>query len=164
MSTQNTAFAYQQFAAFGASPVDQVVALYDRILRDFHRAIAAIAEGKTEERVNASNHALTIIGELQGVLDFERGGEVAGNLNNFYDVTRPMVVQASMMSSRERFEELIAMYSRMRAAWARVARIVPASQPGERPRISSPSPAQPSGNSSAAQRDPQTTSTGRWNA
>lgn len=137
MSRHDSAFAYHQSSAFGASAVGQVVALYDTILRDFHRAMAAIEAGQVEKRVNASNHALMVIGELQSVLDFERGGEVAHNLNNFYNVTRPMIAYASIISSCEKFQELIGMYTRMRAAWSKVERSVAPSQPTERLRVSS---------------------------
>src|SRR5271157_5817452 len=101
MTAHDSAFAYHQSSAFGASPVGQVVALYDTILRDLHRATAAIDTGEIEKRCNSINHALTVIGELQGVLDFERGGEPAQNLNNFYNVTRVMITQAGVTSSRE---------------------------------------------------------------
>ena len=142
MSTHNSALAYQQNSAFGASPVGQVVALYDTIVRDLQRAIAAVEAGQIEKRVNATNHALMVIGELQGVLDFERGGEVARNLNNFYDVTRPMVTNASMSNSREKFQELVDMFTRIRGAWAHVERTIAPSVPPERPRVSSgPQPA-----------------------
>jgi len=166
MSTQNTAFAYHQSSALGASPLGQVVALYDTILRDLHRSMAAVAAGKIEDRVNASNHALTVIAELQSVLDFERGGEVARNLNNFYNVTRPMITQASMTSSVENFKELIAMYSRIRAAWAQVERTVPATQTTERAGSSSfpqnaflQNPPAPAPTSTS-----EISSTGRWSA
>ena len=137
MSTHDSAFAYHQSSAVGASPVGQVVALYDTILRDFHRAIAAIEAGQIEKRVNAANHALMVIGELQGVLDFERGEEVARRLNSFYDVTRPMITAACNNNSREKFQELIGMYTRIRAAWSQVERSVPASEPAQRLRVSS---------------------------
>jgi flagellar secretion chaperone FliS len=139
MTAKDAGFAYNQYnqvAALGAGPVEQVVALYDRVLRDFHACIAAIAAGKIEKRVRASNHALLIIGELQGVLDFAQGGEAARNLDSFYKVTRPMITQASMNNSAERFQELVAMYGRLRAAWAQVARsaAAPASVPTDQPR------------------------------
>jgi len=162
MSTQDTAFAYHQSAAVGASPLGQVVALYDTILRDFHRCIAAIHANEIENRVNSSNHALTVIGELQGVLDFQQGGEVARNLNNFYTVTRPMITNASIASSTEKFQELIGMYSRMRAAWAQVARKVPATQPNESLRISSSAPSPLSQKLPAPIEDAQPA--GRWSA
>jgi flagellar secretion chaperone FliS len=162
MSIQDNYFAYQQVAAVGASPVEQVIALYDRILRDFYRCIAAIGGGEIEERVRASNHALTVVGELQGVLDFQQGGDVARNLNDFYSVTRPMIAQASIKNSVEKFQELIGMYSRIRAAWAQVAARSPqAPQPPERLRVSSvPRKLLQSG--PAAIEEPSSTS--RWSA
>ena len=69
MSPNDSAFAYHQSTAFGAAALGQVIALYDTILRDFHRAMAAIGAGQIEKRVNALNHALIVVGELQGVLD-----------------------------------------------------------------------------------------------
>src|SRR5208283_4689994 len=123
------------------------VALYDTILRDLHRGIAAIEAGQIEKRVNATNHALTVIGELQGVLDFERGGEAARNLSNFYSVTRSMILEASMTSSREKFKELTAMFTRLRAAWSQVERtLAPSSESTQEYRISSKAPAADSRN------------------
>jgi flagellar secretion chaperone FliS len=137
MSTHDSASAYHQATAVGASAVGQVVALYDTILRDFHRAIASIESEQIEQRVNAGNHALMVIGELQGVLDFERGGEAARRLQSFYKVTRAMTLEASVRSSREKFLELIAMFARLRAAWSKIERTVGFSEPIERLRICS---------------------------
>jgi flagellar secretion chaperone FliS len=117
--------------------VGQVVALYDAILRDLHRAAAAMGDGQIEARVNASNHALMIVGELQGVLDYERGGEVAEHLNNFYNVTRVMITVGSITSSAKKIREVIAMFTRLRSAWSQVERTVKPSEPKERIRISS---------------------------
>jgi len=162
MSTPDSAFAYQQATAVGASAVGQVVALYDTILRDFHRAIAAIERGQIEQRVNAGNHALMVMGELQGVLNFERGGEAARRLQSFYKVTRAMTLEASVQSSREKFLELIAMFARLRAAWSKIEGTVGFSEPTERLRICSlpegtSSQSEPSGENSGG-------TGGRWSA
>lgn len=140
MNTRDTAAAYQQSTAYAASSVGQVVALYDRILRDFRTAITAIGTGEIEHRVNSLNHALTIIGELQGVLDQERGGEAARNLDSFYTVTRGMVMEAGVKCSVERLQELVSMFARLRAAWAHVESTVAPSEPTERLRVSSQPP------------------------
>jgi flagellar protein FliS len=126
MNTYNSALAYRQSTALGASPVGQVVSLYDTILRDLHRATDALAAGQVEQRVAAVNHALLVIGELQGVLDFERGGEPARNLDGFYKVARNLILQASMKGSAGTFQEVISMLTRIRAAWAQVERSVEA--------------------------------------
>jgi flagellar protein FliS len=122
MSTNDSAFAYHQSTAFVASALGQVIALYDTILRDFHRAIAAVGAGEIEKRVNALNHALIVVGELQGVLDYERGGQAARNLSDFYTVARNLIMQGSMTGSREKLQELVGMFTRIRAAWAEAER------------------------------------------
>lgn len=141
MNSYDSAVAYQQSSAFSGSAVGQVVALYDRILRDMRQAIQALEAGQIEKRVNSLNHALTIIGELQGVLDFERGGDVAKQLNSFYNVSRAMVMQAGITNSRATLEELMAMFTRMRAAWSKVEITVAPAEPTQRIRISSQPPA-----------------------
>lgn len=137
MNTTNSAFSYQQTTGLSASAVGQVVALYDRILRDLRQGILAIEAGQVEKRANALNHALTIIGELQGVLDFERGGEVARNLNSFYNVARTMLTKGAVDSSVETLQEVVAMFTRLRAAWAKVESTVAPAEPSQRLRISS---------------------------
>jgi flagellar protein FliS len=137
MNTADSAFAYQQTTGLSASAVGQVVALYDRILRDLRQGILSVEAGHIERRVNALNHALTIIGELQGVLDFERGGQVARHLKSFYNVTRAMLTKASVECSVDTLQELISMFSRLRAAWAQVERAVAPAEPTQRMRISS---------------------------
>jgi flagellar secretion chaperone FliS len=138
MSTHDSAFAYRQSSAIGGSPVGQVVALYDTILRDLRRAMSAMEAGNVEKRVVAVNHALVVIGELQGVLDFEHGGEPARHLEDFYKVARTMVMQGSVTNSRETLQEVAAMIMRIRSAWSQIESTVPTSGPVERVRISSP--------------------------
>lgn len=137
MNNHESAAAYQQSSAFCDSAVGQVVALYDRVLRDLRQAIHSLEAGQIERRVSSLNHALTIIGELQGVLDFERGGDVAGQLNSFYNVTRAMVMQAGVSRSLASLEELVAMFTRMRVAWAQVEKTVAPVEPTQRMRITS---------------------------
>ena len=164
MNTRDTAFAYQQSTAFAASSVGQVVALYDRILRDFRAAIAAIGTGEIEHRVSSLNHALTIIGELQGVLDHERGGEAARNLNSFYTLTRGMVMEAGVKCSVDMLQELVAMFARLRAAWAHVERTVAPSEPTQRLRVSHQPQAQHAQNISPSPEHSTGEETGGWRA
>jgi flagellar protein FliS len=164
MNILDTAFAYQQSTASAASSVGQVVALYDRILRDLRGAIAAIGAGQIENRVNSLNHALTIIGELQGVLDFQRGGEAARNLNSFYTITRGMVTEAGVTSSVDQLQELVSMFARIRAAWTHVERTVAPSEPTQRLRVSTRPQAQPSQSISSSPEHSAGAETGGWRA
>lgn len=117
MMSNDPTLSYQQASARGASPIGEIVALYDTILRDFGRAIAALQAKDVEARVFELNHAIIVIGHLQYVLDHERGGEPAKHFAQFYSITRGMIVQANIRATPEPIEELIGLYSGVRQAW-----------------------------------------------
>ena len=73
----NPAQEYRKRAVEGASPVGLVVLLYGGAVTNLMRAIAAVDAGNVEKRVEELNKALAIIAQLQGTLDFEKGGAVA---------------------------------------------------------------------------------------
>lgn len=110
----------------GTSALGQVVTLYQAILRDFHRALAAHERGEIEKRVNAMNHALLVVAELQGALDFEKGGAVAQQLDRFYKVGQAEILKVCTAPSREGFQRLIAMYKPVCEAWETVSHQLPA--------------------------------------
>jgi flagellar protein FliS len=120
--SNNPALSYKLAAVQGASPVGQIIALYDTILRDFGWALVALAAGDIENRINSLNHALSVIGYLEYVLDFERGGEAATRFQTFYRVTRGLIVEASSKLTPEGIEKLIELYGQVRQAWYQVER------------------------------------------
>ena len=75
MKIPNVALAYQESEALGASPVGVVVLLYNRLVQDIHDAVAAMKASRVEDRSAHVNHALLILQQLQGRLDFADGGE-----------------------------------------------------------------------------------------
>jgi len=114
--------AYRQRAVEGTSPVGLVVLLYGTIVASLLRAQQALQENNTEKRVLELNHALAVIGQLQGTLDFERGGQVAVQLDRFYSVMRARVLQASIQNSQPILEELVRYFSSLKEAWQEVER------------------------------------------
>ena len=124
MNQNHIANMYRQISARGSSPVGLVVKLYETILEDFRRASDALASGDVELRVGSLNHALLIIAELESVLDHDRGGNVATQLEGFYRVTRAMIVEANVRASREQIAKLIGLYMPFREAWQQVERAV----------------------------------------
>lgn len=88
MNPQNAKSVYREIDIQGATPLQLVVALYDAVLQDIRGAIAAQKHNDIEERTAQVKHCLLALGQLQGRLDFERGGEVAQNLDRFYSTVR----------------------------------------------------------------------------
>jgi flagellar protein FliS len=115
-------YAYRQHLVEGASPVGLVVLLYGTIVASLLRAQEAVKQGNIEKRVGEINHVLAVIGQLQGTLDRERGGEVAASLDSFYNVMRARVLEASIKSSKEILGELVQHFTSLREAWQQVER------------------------------------------
>ncbi len=111
------ASAYQQSSARGASPVGLIVLLYDTILRDLRRAMTAFESGQIEVRVFELNHALTVVGYLQSIIDSEQGGDAAQLLHHFYGMIRPMIVELNASPSVPDFQTLIDLITPVRQAW-----------------------------------------------
>ncbi|HZU31116.1 MAG TPA: flagellar export chaperone FliS [Candidatus Angelobacter sp.] len=118
----NPASEYRKRAVEGASPVGLVVLLYGGMITAFMRAIAAIEANNIEKRVLELNKVLAILAELQGTLDFEKGGAVAEQLEKFYVVMRSRVLEASIKNSKPILEELVKITSGIKEAWQQVER------------------------------------------
>jgi flagellar protein FliS len=106
----------------GASPVGLVVLLYGGAVTNLMRAIAAVDAGNVEKRVLELNKALAIITQLQGTLDFEKGGAVAVQLDKFYHVMRSQILEASIKNSKPLLEDLVKHMSSLKEAWQQVER------------------------------------------
>ena len=111
----------QEQALDSASAVDQVVALYDGILRFLHAASAAVERGDTAARRIAVKRALDIIIHLQARLRMDVGGRPAQALREFYVSIFAQILQASQSASQPKFEHAIECVKNAREAWRQVA-------------------------------------------
>lgn len=111
---------YLQAAVAGASPVGLVVLLYERLVLDLTRALAAMEKGDVETRVNEINHAFLILGQLEGSLDSSQAPEAARTQSLFYSVARSKIFEAHLKSDRKLLEQQIALFNEVRAAWEQV--------------------------------------------
>lgn len=114
--------SYRQAAGQGASGVRLVILLYEQIIQDLGRAVKAIEQNDIERRTREINHALTVIGHLQGTLDLERGGTVARNLARFYTSVRAGLVAAHARVSRQILQQQITYLLEVREAWTEADR------------------------------------------
>jgi len=111
---------YLRAAVAGARPVGLVVLLYDRLITDLTRAIAAMEKGDMETRVAEINHAFLILQQLEGSLDSGQAPEAARTQAWFYSVARAKILEAHIKSNRQMLEEQIVLFNDVRAAWEQV--------------------------------------------
>ena len=113
-------FAYRETAARATSPVGRVILLYEQATQDLGGAISALAAQDIEQRTRLLSHALLVIGQLQACLDLERGGEVASNLDRFYDLVRQRLLDAQLQASPVILREQMDLLLSVRSAWIEV--------------------------------------------
>ncbi len=119
---KNPVQAYRQFSVQGAPPLRLVVMLYDGAIAALQRAIEAIGARNIEQKCNQLKRALAIIAQLEGTLNFERGGEVALNLKRLYVYSRTEIMKANLENSTQRLRTLIDKLATVREAWSQAER------------------------------------------
>jgi flagellar secretion chaperone FliS len=140
---------YREAAVRGASPLQLVIYLYEQAIEDVRRAIVAAENGQIDARTRAINHALTVIGHLEGTLDLQRGGEVAANLRRFNISIRQGLIQAQIQQTAKILERQVSQLALVHEAWLEVER------------TAHPLPSQPPPLPGAAMEEPPHTD---WNA
>lgn len=132
---------YRAYAAATqtVAKTQQIVLLYDGVIRLIQQAKEAIREKRIEDRYNLLMKASTIIHGLQGCLDFENGGEIAGVLYSFYSSVDNRLFSVHRDNNMATCDEVIHDLKQMRDAWLAVDEAVLAEAAPAQP----PLPAQP---------------------
>ena len=99
-----------------------VVLLYEQVIEDLRRALAALGRGDVEARTREINHAILVIGHLQATLDRDHGGQVADNLERFYRQVSANLVEAQCGQSAGLLEQQISHLMLVHEAWCEVER------------------------------------------
>jgi flagellar protein FliS len=115
--TYNPALAYRQEAVRTASPLGLVVLLYDSLLLSLNRAVHAFDSRQIELRVTELNRALKVIDTLQGTLDFEKGGDIAANLDRLYEACRGAILGANISQKKDAIVRIAGELRGVRDAW-----------------------------------------------
>jgi len=109
--------AYIRVSGQGASPVRLVILLYDQLIKDLRRASAKFHD--VESRTAELDHALKVLGQLQGTLDLSQG-EVADNLDRFYSLLRNNLLAVQSTNSLDLLRQQIDHLLLLREAWVEV--------------------------------------------
>jgi flagellar secretion chaperone FliS len=88
-----------------ATPIKLVVILFDAAIDDMRRSTSAIQSGNLEERAVAVRHAMLLLQQLQGTLDFDKGGQVARQFEQFYNLIRLKVLESQLRNSAEMMQQ-----------------------------------------------------------
>ena len=103
-----------------ATPVGLVIILYDLLVGDLRRAVAAMRAHEIEARCAELKHAFLVLQQLEGSLDVEKGGEAARALSRYYSFIRAQLMQAQLQNKPELLDRQIDLILDVRGAWVEV--------------------------------------------
>jgi flagellar protein FliS len=112
---------YEQTQVVTSSGVQLVVLLYDGAIQSIEIAKREIQAKNIREKCRHLGRAIAIIGELNSVLDFEQGGDVARMLRRLYDYMLMELVEANARNNERRLDVPLRCLSTLREAWREVA-------------------------------------------
>lgn len=111
---------YQQYIQTGvitADPMRLVILCYEEAIRSLNVAKESYVFGDFEAKGNAVQKALSLLNELGGALDFERGGEVAKLLDKLYTFMSGHILKADQRRDVRAFSQIVMMLEELKAAW-----------------------------------------------
>ncbi|MBN8828573.1 MAG: flagellar export chaperone FliS [Sphingobacteriia bacterium] len=97
--------------------VQQVIMLYNGIIKHITKVKEAIAENDIQSRYNFLDKAAAIILGLQTSLDFDKGGEVSKLLDNYYYSIYMRIMSIHNTNSIEMCDQIIKELKMMKESW-----------------------------------------------
>ena len=111
---------YQQTQVMTSSRVQIVVLLYDAAIQSIELARAGIESNNLNEKGRFLGRAISIIGELNSVLDFEQGGEIARSLHRLYEYMLNELVTANARNDARNLEGPLRCLTTLREGWREI--------------------------------------------
>jgi len=111
-----------------ADNVQLIQMLFDGLIESLATAKGHIERGSIMEKSKALARAGRIVVGLQGALDFDKGGDIARNLNDLYAYVTRRLFHVNAHNDLEALAEVHNLMSEIRGAWAMVPQLVPPSQ------------------------------------
>ena len=112
---------YLQTRVESSQPLEQVVMLYDAALRSAGLAREAVLKKDMFARRAAVSKMLAIVSELQHMLDMERGGQIAADLDRLYTWMTEQLIKATLVADVRPIDELRKVLEILRDGWQQIA-------------------------------------------
>ena len=106
--------------------VELIQMLFDGLVESLSAAKGHIQHNSIPETGKAISRATRIVLGLQGALDFEKGGELAANLNDLYNYVTRRLLHINLRNDLVALDEIYGIITEIREAWKQVPTLVPA--------------------------------------
>jgi flagellar protein FliS len=109
--------AYQRTDIVTSEPKRLVLMCYDAAIRNLKIAKEKYLSGEYEAKGRAVQKTQDIIGELSCSLDFEKGGQIARNLQAIYNYMNRRLLLADSKRDLQGFDEVAGMLEELKGTW-----------------------------------------------
>jgi flagellar protein FliS len=109
--------------------VELIQMLFDGLIESLSTAKGHIQHNNVSEKSKAIARASRIVLGLQGALDFEKGGELAGNLNELYNYITRRLLHVNARNDLAALDEIHSLMTEIRSAWETVPALIPRTTP-----------------------------------
>ena len=131
MYGQNKAAHYRAVRSHGlvadASPTRLVQIMFEHILSYLATASGCMQRIKDNRPLNdviakgnAMNKAIALIGQLNGTLDMERGGQIAENLRALYEYMLNRLTLANATNDASVVAEVVGLVAKIKSGWDQI--------------------------------------------
>lgn len=108
-----------------ANSVELIMMLFDGLVESLSVARGHVQHGAIKPKAQALGRASRIVLALQDALDFERGGDLAGTLNELYSYVTRRLLHIHAHNDLEALDEVMSMMTEIRQAWLSVPALLP---------------------------------------
>ena len=112
--------AYRQTNVLTADPKKLVIMCYEGAISNLKIARESYLSGEYEAKAKAIQKAQDIVNELMCALDFEKGGQIARNLEALYNYMTRRILDADAKRDIKAVEEVVGMLEELKGAWEEV--------------------------------------------
>ncbi|WP_028950708.1 flagellar export chaperone FliS [Sulfurihydrogenibium subterraneum] len=103
-------------------PVAGIIAKgYDRIILELKSAIENIEKRNIKGKIENISKAIDLLTTLRLGLDFEKGGEIARNLEDIYSFCEREIQLANLKNDVERLQNVIKVLDTVKSGWEELA-------------------------------------------
>ena len=108
---------YQKTNVKTAGKMDLVILCYEKAIQFLVQTRNAYEDGQFEKKSTALKKAMDIIEELNSSLDFEKGGQIAKNLDAIYNYLHRRLLEGDINRDLTAFDEAIRIMGELKEAW-----------------------------------------------
>ena len=104
-----------------AGRLDLVLMCYEKAIEMIWQAKKLFDEKQFEEKAKRLQKAIDIIHQLQGSLNFEKGGQIAKNLDSLYTYIAGRLLEGDVNKNMAACDQVIGILGELRDAWQALA-------------------------------------------